>query len=141
MRTKVNKVFEMARGGKLIGASLDVKVYLCSSNVNLLRRFHEMFMLGDDVDKLHRIFITSQVEVLASIEHTSSTGAAYTGIYYSMLGELWIGVSCADGAKCKSCWIFSQVVGSFVDHPTVCEKCYKVISNIDSASPKVVMAA
>ena len=49
----------MAKGGKQIGASLDAKVYLCSSNVNLLQRFHEMSMLGDDVDKLHRIFITS----------------------------------------------------------------------------------
>ena len=36
MRIEVNKVLEMARGGKLIGASLDAKVYLCSSNVNLL---------------------------------------------------------------------------------------------------------
>ena len=35
-RTKVNKVLEMARVGKLIGASLDAKVYLCSSNVNFL---------------------------------------------------------------------------------------------------------
>ena len=30
MRKKVNKVLEMARGGKLIGASLDAKVYLCT---------------------------------------------------------------------------------------------------------------
>ena len=35
-RKKVSKVLEMAKGGKLIGASLDAKVYLCSSNVNLL---------------------------------------------------------------------------------------------------------
>ena len=65
MRTKVKKFLEMARGAKLTGASLDAKVYLCSSNVNLLQRFHEMSTLGDDVDKLHRIFITSQVEVIA----------------------------------------------------------------------------
>ncbi|GLJ53792.1 hypothetical protein SUGI_1148040 [Cryptomeria japonica] len=103
IRTEVNKVLEMARGGKLIGASLDAKVYLCSSDVNLLRRFHEMSTLG--------------------------------------AGELWIGVSRADGAKCKRCWIYSQAVGSFVDHPTLCERCYKVISNLESASPKIVMAA
>ena len=57
-------------------------------------------MLGDDTDKLHRIFIISQVEVLASMEHASSTGVAYTGIYSSPgVGELWIGLSCAYGAK------------------------------------------
>ena len=106
MRKEVNKVFEMARGGKLIGISLDAKVHLCSSNVNLLQRFHEMSTLGDDIDKLHRIFITSQVEVLASMEPTSSIGAAYTGIYSSLgVGELWIGVSHTNGAKCKRCWI------------------------------------
>ena len=35
-RIEVKKVLEMARGGNLIGASLDAKVYLCNSNVNLL---------------------------------------------------------------------------------------------------------
>ena len=76
------------------------------------------------------------------MEHTSSTGVAYTGIYSSLgVGELWIGVSRIDGAKCKRCWIYSQVVGLFVDHPKLCERCYKMISNIDLASPKVVMVA
>ena len=100
-----------------------------------------MSALGDDADKLHRVFITSQVEFLASMEHTSSTSATSTKIYSSLgVGELWIGVSHADGAKFKRCWIYSQAVGSFVDHPTLCESYYKVISNIDS-TPKVVMAA
>ena len=76
------------------------------------------------------------------MEQASSTSVAYTGTYSSLgVGELWIGVSCADGPKYKICWIYSKEVGSFVDHPTLCERCYKVISNIDSTSPKVVMAA
>ena len=76
------------------------------------------------------------------MEHTYSTGVAYTGIYSSPgVVEFLIGVSHVDGAKWKRCWIYSQVVDSFVDHPTLCEWCYKVISNIDSKNPKVVMAA
>ena len=56
------------------------------------------------------------------MEHASSTGVAYIGIYSSLgVGELWIGVSRVDGVKGKRCWIYSQVVGSFVDHPTLCE--------------------
>ena len=35
MRIEVNKVLEMARGGKLIGLGLDAKVYLCSSKPTL----------------------------------------------------------------------------------------------------------
>eukprot|EP01018_Ginkgo_biloba_P003494 Gb_29585 [translate_table: standard] len=139
VRTEVNKVLEMARAGKLIGANLDAKVYLYSSDQNLLRRFQEMSVPGDDADKLQRIFITSQVEVLPSVEHTLRTGASYTGCY-SMegLGDLWIGVSRADGAKCERCWNYSQAVGSFVEHPTLCERCYKVISS--EALPNMVVA-
>lgn len=139
VRTEVNKVLEMARTGKLIGASLDAKVYLYSSDPNLLRKFQQMSMPGDDADKLHRIFITSQVEVLPSMDHVSSTGAAFTGTYSAAgLGDLWIGVSRADGSKCERCWNYSQVVGSFVDHPTLCERCYKVITF--EATPNIAVA-
>ena len=56
------------------------------------------------------------------MEHTSSTGVAYAGIYSSLgVGEFWIKVSHVDGAKSKRCWIYSQAIDSFVDHPTLCE--------------------
>lgn len=47
-----------------------------------------------------------------------------------LVGEgqrIWIGVSRAIGTKCERCWNYSPKVGSFVDHPTLCERCYDVI--------------
>jgi len=73
------------------------------------------------------------------MDHVSSTGAAFTGTYSAAgLGDLWIGVSRADGSKCERCWNYSQVVGSFVDHPTLCERCYKVITF--EATPNIAVA-
>lgn len=61
IRTEVNKVLEIARGEKLIGSSLDAKVYLHTSDANLASRLLEMAAATNDADNLHRIFITSQV--------------------------------------------------------------------------------
>eukprot|EP00252_Welwitschia_mirabilis_P004501 TRINITY_DN14836_c0_g1_i1.p1 TRINITY_DN14836_c0_g1~~TRINITY_DN14836_c0_g1_i1.p1 ORF type:complete len:1110 (-),score=238.68 TRINITY_DN14836_c0_g1_i1:463-3792(-) len=129
IRTEVNRVLEMARAGKLIGANLDAKVYLFCSNEQLNSQLHQMSQPGDDADKLKRIFITSQVEILPSVEHTSSVSAAHMGTYSTpSLGDLWIGVARADGNKCERCWNFSVAVGSFSEHPTLCERCYRVIN-------------
>ncbi|RVW55724.1 Isoleucine--tRNA ligase, chloroplastic/mitochondrial [Vitis vinifera] len=61
LRTETNKVLEVARGGKLIGSSLDAKVYLHASDASLAPRLREMCSTNNDADTLHRIFITSQL--------------------------------------------------------------------------------
>ena len=57
----MNRVLEIARTEKLIGSSLDAKVYLQTSDASLASRLYEMCAATNDVDTLHRIFITSQV--------------------------------------------------------------------------------
>lgn len=42
--------------------------------------------------------------------------------------RIWIGVSHAEGSKCERCWNYCLQVGSFVDHPTLCSRCYNVIA-------------
>lgn len=61
LRNEVNKVLEVARSEKLIGSSLDAKVYLQTSDASLASRLFEMCAANNDADALHRIFITSQV--------------------------------------------------------------------------------
>ncbi|XP_075655532.1 uncharacterized protein LOC142625718 [Castanea sativa] len=46
--------------------SLDAKVYLQTSDASLASRLCEMCAANNNVDTLHRIFITSQAEVLPS---------------------------------------------------------------------------
>lgn len=61
----MNKVLEVARTEKLIGSSLEAKVYLHTLDDSLATRLNEMSAAKNDADTLHRVFITSQVFSLA----------------------------------------------------------------------------
>ncbi|KAF8397078.1 hypothetical protein HHK36_015985 [Tetracentron sinense] len=61
LRTEVNKVLETARTEKLIGSSLDAKVYLHTADAYLSSKLHGMCAASNDADTLHCIFIKSQV--------------------------------------------------------------------------------
>ncbi|XP_042509190.1 isoleucine--tRNA ligase, chloroplastic/mitochondrial-like [Macadamia integrifolia] len=133
LRTEVNKVLETARGGKLIGSSLDAKVYLHTTDADLASRLHGICVASNDADALHRIFITSQVEILALLENELIDSIAYKGEHLIQgKSRVWIGVSRAEGSKCERCWNYSTKVGSFPEHPTLCCRCYNVV-NIQSA--------
>ncbi|CAH9142186.1 unnamed protein product [Cuscuta epithymum] len=130
LRTEVNKALEVARAGKLIGANLEAMVYLHTSDTALAIRLKEAaHETKNDADALHRIFITSQVEVLSSLEDEQIEGIPYTGEYVIQGGsKVWIGVSRAKGEKCERCWNYSPQVGSFDDHPSLCSRCHDVVT-------------
>lgn len=53
----------------------------------------------------------------------------YTGEYLIQgRSRVWIGVSRAKGMKCERCWNYTPQVGSFVEHPTLCGRCYKAVA-------------
>lgn len=60
LRTEVNKVLESARTGKLIGSSLDAKVWIHTSDGDVASRLQQLCGASNDADRLHKIFITSQ---------------------------------------------------------------------------------
>lgn len=68
LRSEVNKILESARTGKLIGASLDAKVYLHAENPDTVSKLKELASATNDADALHRLFITSQVEHLSFLK-------------------------------------------------------------------------
>nr|XP_029119414.1 isoleucine--tRNA ligase, chloroplastic/mitochondrial isoform X3 [Elaeis guineensis] len=128
LRSEVNKVLENARTGKLIGSSLEAKVYLHASDGATATRLQEMCTAINDADALHRILITSQVEIFSSLDDEMVTSTPYSGRYTDKrTGEIWIGVTQASGTKCERCWNYSPQVGSFVEHPTLCARCFSVI--------------
>ncbi|CAM6007741.1 unnamed protein product [Sphagnum balticum] len=129
VRGEVNRVIEQARAGKLVGASLDGKVYLYVSAPDLQQSLTSLSGSNEGVDALHRIFLTSQVEMVSSKEAGEDLNLTYTGS--SVLetgGELWVGVDRADGAKCERCWNYTPAVGSLDGHPSLCERCYGVVT-------------
>ncbi|OVA14857.1 Aminoacyl-tRNA synthetase [Macleaya cordata] len=128
LRTEVNKVLETARTGRLIGSSLDAKIHLYVADANIASRLHEMCEAQNDADMLHRIFITSQVEIVSSLESELTEKIPYTGeCLIDGESKVWIGASRADGSKCERCWNYSPEVGSFMEHPTLCPRCYSVV--------------
>ncbi|RLM80431.1 isoleucine--tRNA ligase, chloroplastic/mitochondrial [Panicum miliaceum] len=128
LRSEVNKILENARTGKLIGSSLDAKVYIHAESSDTALKLKELSSASNDADALHHLFITSQVEVLATLNEETTSSVSYTGKFSDpRTGDIWIGVTRADGAKCERCWNYTRDVGSFHDHPTLCARCYGVI--------------
>lgn len=128
LRNEVNKVLEAARTIKLIGSGLDAKVYLYTPDAELASQLLERNEAKNEEDRLHRIFITSQVEVLQSLEDENMDNIPYKGEYLVQgKYKFWIGVSRAEGSKCERCWNYTTKVGSFVEHPTLCSRCFAVV--------------
>ncbi|GAB2214507.1 hypothetical protein Drorol1_Dr00018858 [Drosera rotundifolia] len=128
LRTEVNKVLELARTDKLIGSSLEAKVYLHTSDPGLSARLLGMYASDHDADNLHRLFITSQAEILLSLSHKPPDVTYSADCVIQENNEVWIGVGRADGLKCERCWHYTPKVGSYPEHPTLCSRCYDVVA-------------
>ncbi|RCJ28230.1 isoleucine--tRNA ligase [Nostoc sp. ATCC 43529] len=123
LRTDVNKVLEQARIEKLIGSSLEAKALIHIPNKQLgdaIQAFNPA--IGNGIDELRYLLLTSQVELLDSAE-------AVQGLKYTTQTEDWvIGIANADGEKCDRCWNYSTHVGESKEHPLICERCVAALA-------------
>nr|WP_225914043.1 isoleucine--tRNA ligase [Leptolyngbya ohadii] len=121
IRDQVNRVLEKARSDKTIGSSLEAKVLLYVGDLELRQAMAEMnppdSLLGNGVDELRYLLITSQVELLDNPAPLADLK------YQSQTDGLGIGVADADGEKCDRCWNYSLQVGKSSLHPLLCERC------------------
>ncbi|WP_421658866.1 isoleucine--tRNA ligase [Leptothermofonsia sp. ETS-13] len=126
IRAEVNKVLEQARAEKAIGSSLEAKVLLYVADTQLRQVLQTLNpadnLSGNRVDELRYLFLTSQVELLASED-------ALKDLKYRFQSEsLGIGVVDADGEKCDRCWNYSTSVGKSAAHPLLCDRCIPALS-------------
>ncbi|MEH2243891.1 isoleucine--tRNA ligase [Nostoc sp.] len=123
IRTEVNKVLEQARIEKLIGSSLEAKSLLYIADEHLRASVKALdTVLGNGIDELRYLFLTSQVEVL-------DTPEVLQGLKYKLQSDSWgIGVVNADGQKCDRCWNYSTYVGESPEHPLICERCVAALA-------------
>jgi isoleucyl-tRNA synthetase len=105
IRDEVLKALEEARGAKVIGSSLEAKVVLTVDK-------DTTYFLLNYFEDLRYIFIVSQVEV-----HQGDKFA--------------VEIQKADGAKCERCWNYSVRIGEFEKYPTVCERCFAALNEIE----------
>ncbi len=113
VRLEVNKVLEIARHEKTIGASLEARVFLSVQDPELKD------LLSSVLADLRYLFITSQVDLVDELPDVP---------YRSASDGLTIGVDRAAGEKCARCWNYSVQVGTFPDHPTLCERCVEALN-------------
>jgi len=105
IRDEVLKALEEARNAKQIGSSLEAKVILTvdKETTRFLIAYYE---------DLRYLFIVSQVEV-----HEGDA--------------LNVAIHKADGVKCERCWNYSTRVGESEKYPTVCERCFAALQEIE----------
>jgi len=101
IREKVSKALEQSREKGLIGSSLEAQVILTypQEKEKVIREYNS---------ELKFIFIVSDVELIK--------------------GEvLKVEIKKAKGSKCSRCWNYSEIVGTNPEHPTLCERCIKIV--------------
>lgn len=138
VRAEVNKAMELARADKTIGASLEAKVVLSLDDAVLLSRLQKLQDAQNGVDELRYLFITSGAELVPTEAFDAQALKYKTTATLEGVGVLKIGVGRADGSKCERCWNYSTLVGTFEDHPTICERCHPLVarpSEIESSTP------
>ena len=117
IKKAVNKGLEKARSEDLIRHSLEAKVtvYAEGSDYDLLQRY---------ALQLPYIFITSQAEVKPLSE------APETAVFDEDTG-IKVFVERAKGNKCERCWMYSETVGKDSEYPDVCERCARVLRELN----------
>ncbi len=121
IRTEANKVLEKARAAKAIGSSLEAKLWLYVADANLRQQLQALnpsaSLTGNGVDELRYLFLTSQVELVDTIDRLPG------GEYTAQTETLGVSVVEAEGDKCDRCWNYSTHVGAASAHPLLCERC------------------
>ena len=114
VRSEVNKVLELARNGKAIGAPLEAKVLLVVSDDT------QRSYLTSCGDELRYLFIVSQAEIVDSLPTDLQFTGEATGLQIAVLN--------ADGEKCPRCWNYSTHIGESAEHPHICDRCVGALS-------------
>jgi isoleucyl-tRNA synthetase len=107
VRTAVQAALEVQRREKVIGAPLEAKVLIDAHPA----RYDILKTYGQD---LPAFFIVSDVVLQSVPQLPEKPGFAIT-------------VEKATGVKCERCWNYRAAVGSFPDHPTLCDRCVEAV--------------
>ncbi|WP_298036302.1 isoleucine--tRNA ligase [uncultured Desulfuromonas sp.] len=113
VRSDVSKALELARGEKVVGHSLDARVFI-EAPAGEWRELLEAYR-----DELATLCIVSQAELAEGLE------GAVAG---EEVDGLKVRVEKAGGDKCERCWNYSPSVGESDAHPTVCGSCREALA-------------
>jgi isoleucyl-tRNA synthetase len=133
IRDDVSKVLEMARKKKEIGHSLEASVDLFAEG-DLLEflRGYEKEMPALLIVSTVNIFSGSQNDLDASGSTLDRSTTHEKKISQAVPGEVMKGLAVrvkrSIYPKCERCWMYLPSVGTHKKHPTLCSRCYGVLS-------------
>jgi isoleucyl-tRNA synthetase len=136
LRDDINKMLELARNDKLIGASLDAAAYVYVADENKRSLLNKL--VGDEdlisppvktngVDDLRTALMLSQVALVDSPEAVcSACDESY--ITKKSISSCVVGVKKAEGTKCGRCWFYDNQVGKHgLLFDELCQRCNNAI--------------
>jgi isoleucyl-tRNA synthetase len=117
VRNEVLRDLERLRAAKEIGSGLEAAVSLGSDDPALLA------LLREDRELLTTLCIVSELEVQTAVPEGAARGVD--------LPALWVQARKSSNAKCERCWNLRPTVGQSPAHPTLCERCVRVVEALE----------
>ncbi|MGH9426172.1 MAG: class I tRNA ligase family protein, partial [Terriglobia bacterium] len=116
LRGEVQAKLEGKRREGVIGAPLEAKVTIYAQRAN--PAMYDVFKPYENF--LSTLFIVSQVELVA-VDNVDAN------IMSDLSDGFGVVVDRASGRKCERCWNYRPAVGTFSDHPTLCDRCVEAV--------------
>jgi isoleucyl-tRNA synthetase len=137
LRDDVNKVLELARNDKLVGASLDAAAVVYAPDAKTRKILDSVDgdinlvyppVKSNGVDDLRTTLMLSQVELVDSKDEvTSACDEKYIASSGTLSGCV-VGVKKTSGEKCGRCWFYDDQVGKLgLPHGDICQRCNEAI--------------
>ena len=122
IRSDVTRALEGARQARIIGHPLDAVVKLA-----LPEDMRESFAGQEEL--FRSVFIVSKVVFSPSADLVGDALGEAPGVVDGLeVPGLKVQIEPASGNKCERCWVRSEKVGQFLDHPTICDRCHDVVA-------------
>ena len=122
VRSEITKALEVARREKVIGHPLEAEVLLEISG-------EWADFIQKEWEQIKDVCIIS--ELTPCLDRRGETDLKFH--VGEEIPELAVAVRAAKGEKCERCWTRSTFVGSDETHPQLCERCLRVVSEMDLA--------
>jgi isoleucyl-tRNA synthetase len=137
VRDDVNKMLEVARADKILGASLEAAAFLYFKDVEkkqVLQKFEGDTDLiyppvkTNGVDELRTALMLSEVHIVENeIDISEMCDSKYISSSPTLSGCV-IGIRKASGSKCGRCWFYDTKVSHHgLPHSDVCQRCNHAI--------------
>jgi len=117
VREVVTKQLEETRRAKVIGHSLNASIEIYADN--------NWYSFLKEIEKdLSGIFIVSKVVIVTEEKLEEAAEAVFRS---EELKGLAVKVTQAPGEKCERCWTYTEDVGQYPEHPTICSRCLSAL--------------